>query len=80
VILTDEAEDFLRKCDSSVRKRIMNKLSQLEKEPELGKPLTAVLRGMRSLRIGNYRAVYQLRNEELVILAIKIGHRKSVYA
>lgn len=79
VILTAEAEEFLRKCDNSVKRRITNGLSRLEKEPELGKPLTAVLRGMRSLRIGNYRAIYQIKDTELIGLVVKIGHRRNVY-
>ena len=34
----------------------------LEKNPELGKPLAAILRGLRSLRIGDYRVIYQIKN------------------
>lgn len=79
VILTAEAEEFLRKCDNSVKRRITNGLYRLEKEHELGKPLTAVLRGMRSLRIGNYRAICQMKDNKLVVLVVKIGHRRNVF-
>jgi len=61
IILTAEAEYFLKSCDNSIRRRIQNKLLLLEKDPELGKPLTAILRGLRSLRIGDYRAIYQIK-------------------
>lgn len=80
VILTSEAEDFLRRCNNSIRRRIENKLLLLEKDPELGKPLTAILRGLRSLRIGDYRVIYQIKESELIVLVIKIGHRRNVYA
>ena len=80
VILTAEAEEFLKKHDISVRRRIENKLLMLEKNPELGKPLTAILRGLRSLRIGDYRVIYQIKNAELIVLVIKIGHRRNVYS
>ena len=80
VILTAEAEEFLKKHDISVRRRIESKLLMLEKNPELGKPLTAILRGLRSLRIGDYRVIYQIKNAELIVLVIKIGHRRNVYS
>ena len=80
VVLTAEAEEFLKKHDISVRRRIENKLLMLEKNPELGKPLTAILRGLRSLRIGDYRVIYQIKNAELIVLVIKIGNRKNVYS
>ena len=54
-------------------------LKKLEDEPEKGKPLTSILTGLWSLRIGDYRAIYQIKNNELIILVIKIGHRKNVY-
>lgn len=31
------------------------------------------------LRIADYRVVYEVKNQELVVLIIKIGHRKEVY-
>lgn len=79
VILADEAEDFLKKCDKSVRNRILDKLENLKTNPELGKPLTANLAGLWSLRIGDHRAIYQIKNNELVVFVIKIGHRKNIY-
>lgn len=79
MILVDEAEDFLKKCDKSLANRILDKLENLKTNPKLGKPLTANLTGLWSLRIGDYRAIYQIKNNELVILVIKIGHRKNIY-
>ena len=31
------------------------------------------------IRIGDYRVVYEIKNEVLLILVIKIGHRSDVY-
>jgi mRNA interferase RelE/StbE len=31
------------------------------------------------IRLGDYRLVYEIRNERLVVLVIKIGHRGEVY-
>ncbi len=30
--------------------------------------------------MGDYRAIYQIKNNELIIVVIKIGHRKNVYS
>ncbi|MHB9013787.1 MAG: type II toxin-antitoxin system RelE family toxin [Ignavibacteriaceae bacterium] len=31
------------------------------------------------IRIGDYRVVYRIKDKELLILVIKIGHRKEIY-
>ena len=54
-------------------------IDALKEDPELGKPLTVHLTGLWSLRIGDYRAIYQIDNNQLLIFVIKIGHRKKIY-
>ena len=77
--LKNQPIDFLKKADRQVKKRIIKKLKQLEENPELGKPMTAQLAGSRSLRIGDYRAIYAIIQDKLIISVIKIDHRKKVY-
>ncbi len=79
VILSAESEEFIRKCDKEIRSRILRSLRKLETEPESGKPLTSILTGYWSLRMGDYRAIYHIKNNELIVIVIKIGHRKKVY-
>ena len=79
IVLTAESEVFIRKCDKAIRNRILKSLRKLEDEPESGEPLTSILTGLWSLRIGDYRAIYQIKNNELIVVVIKIGHRKNVY-
>lgn len=79
VYLTDEAQKFLDKCDNSVSRAIIKRLEYLPINPRAGKPLTANLAGYYSLRIGDYRALYQIKHTELMILVITIGHRKNIY-
>jgi mRNA interferase RelE/StbE len=79
VILTEEAERFLKKCDNSIKPRILNKLDCLMLDPRLGKPLTANLTGLWSLRCGDYRIIYQIKDNELLVVIIDIGHRKDIY-
>lgn len=77
--LENPAKRFLKKINQEDQKRIIKKLKDLSTNPELGKPLTGKLAGLWSLRIGDYRAIYSIRKSELLILVLKIGHRKNIY-
>lgn len=46
---------------------------------QFGKPLTEDFSGYWSFRIGNYRAICDIRDEEFIILVIEIDHRRQVY-
>jgi mRNA interferase RelE/StbE len=45
----------------------------------VGKPLTGSLKGYWRYRVGDYRIICELRDEELLILVIEIAHRREVY-
>lgn len=45
---------------------------------EFGKPLRYSLKGARRLRVGDYRAIFTIEPDDL-ILVVKIGHRRDVY-
>ena len=52
--------------------------SKLQTNPiEFGKPLRYSLKGCRRLRVGDYRVIYKI--DENIVLIIKIGHRREVY-
>ena len=34
---------------------------------------------LHRLRVGDYRIIYQVKNDQLLILVVKIGHRKEIY-
>jgi len=40
---------------------------------------TREFEGLRRLRVGRYRVVYEWQRSELVILVVRIGHRREVY-
>jgi addiction module RelE/StbE family toxin len=40
--------------------------------------LTGHLKGLRSLRIGDYRIIYKKEVDELIILIVAVGHRKNI--
>ena len=79
VELTTKSQRFLKKLDKPQQKRIRDKLRKLRDNPKLGKPLTADLAGVWSLRIGKYRALYTIEKGKLVVLILRIEHRKKSY-
>lgn len=79
VELKKKAYKFLEKLDEQTQIRITKKLRGLGKNPKIGKPLIGNLTGLWSLRIGKYRALYEIKETELVIYVLAIGHRKNIY-
>ncbi len=35
--------------------------------------------GELRIRVGDYRVVYDVRDEELVVLVLRLGHRREIY-
>ena len=60
-----------------IKKEIESKLTV---DPiHFGKPLRYSLYRLRSLRVGDYRVLYQTYNAQSKVLIVAIGHRKSIY-
>ena len=44
-----------------------------------GKPLLGDLKGLWRYRVGGYRIVARIEDDRLVVLVVKVGHRRDVY-
>lgn len=65
-----------------IQDRILEAVSFLSQNPYSEFLKYKKLKGAESLyriRVGDYRIVYEVRNEVLLIVVIKIGHRREVY-
>ena len=73
----------LKKLDQPTQKRILNyiqkQISSAQNPRISGKALTGNKQGLWRYRVGDYRIVCQIIDEELIIVVIKVGHRRSVY-
>lgn len=58
---------------------IQKNLVGSENPREHGKGLSANLSGLWRYRIGDYRIICDIQDEELVILALTVGHRSEIY-
>ncbi len=70
----------LRGLPPADKKRILEQLGKtLAKDPYQGKALSGDFKGLYRWRIGRFRVIYEIQEEVLLILVLKIGHRKDVY-
>jgi mRNA interferase RelE/StbE len=78
ITFTDTSRRQFRKLEKDVQERMIKALERIRIRPEsyvkklVGDP------GYR-LRVGDYRVILDIQKSELIILVIKIGHRKNIY-
>ena len=78
VLLHPKARDELNKLDESVAQRIKTRLKELRDDPEKkGSKLRYT--DFWRLRIGEYRAIYEIDYQGKRVIILFIGHRKNVY-
>ncbi len=80
---SSEFDKQFKKLDKSVQKTI-NKWIQVhlintEDPYASGKALVGNLKGYWRYRIGSYRLLAKINNNELIIIAVDIDHRSTVY-
>ena len=79
VRIKQSAVKELSKLSDSDRLRIVASIDQLAETPHLGFALKGGLQGLRRIRVGPYRIVYEVQQKELVVLVIHIAHRREAY-
>ena len=80
--LSNQAERVIRRMaerEPALYQRVASALDDLGRDPYQGKPLKGELKGRYSYRVGSYRVVYLVRQRELLVLIIDIGHRRNIY-
>jgi mRNA interferase RelE/StbE len=74
------AAKALKKIPKSDQRRIRNRIDSLSEN--LPNPDTTKMKGdnpFHRIRIEDYRIIYEIHGDILVIMVLKIGHRKEVY-
>lgn len=83
VKLKARAEKTLKSLDTATKQRIERFIDQLieaDNPRSHGKALQGKrYAGLWRYRIGDYRLICQIKDSELIILLLEIGHRKDVY-
>ena len=82
VVFSANAKKQLKKLDAQIQSRIVDfleEVSQLENPRSRGKMLVGNLQGFWRYRVGDHRILCHIRDKELEILVVKVGHRRDVY-
>jgi mRNA interferase RelE/StbE len=72
----------MRKLEPQVSRQIRTYLDDkdlLDNPRSKGKILNGNMGGFWRYRIGDYRVICEIKNKELIILALKVGHRSTIY-
>lgn len=80
IIIKPSAEKEMDRLPSRIRQRIIAALEELSAEPRPSG--CAKLHGPDDLwriRVGQYRVVYAIQDEALMVLVVRVAHRKDVY-
>jgi mRNA interferase RelE/StbE len=79
LVYSPEAQRQLEKLDRGTAERIIMVLERLRIRPGLCDIKKLVgMRGYR-LRVGDHRVIFDMEKERLIILVLKVGHRKNIY-
>ncbi len=78
IFLHPKVAEFLKNLNSSLRIMIKNRLKELGESPEK-KGQRLRYSSFYRLRIGDYRAIYEIIKEEGKFIVLFIGHRRTVY-
>ena len=77
--IKESAAKELRCVAKPDRARIVAAIDRLSETPHLGTSLKGDLRGLRRIRVGDYRILYEVRDKELVVLVVRVAHRGDAY-
>lgn len=83
LVFSKRADKQLSKMDPGVRRVIvawlLKNIDGCIDPRAHGKGLTANRSGKWRYRVGDYRVLCEIRDDELIVLAIEIGHRRDIY-
>ncbi len=80
VKLTPAAQRDLDRLQGDPYRRVMRRLAALASAPRPpGVEKLAGLDNTYRIRVGDWRVIYSIKNKVLLVLVLKIGHRREVY-
>lgn len=76
-----DIEKDLSKVPKTEVAKILTKINRLSENPRSSgaEPLQGKLKSLYRVRHGNYRIIYQIIDDRLIVLVVKVSHRREVY-
>ena len=79
----DEAVKELKKLDARAKRAIVrfmrDKIATEEDPRRFGEALRKDLKRLWKYRIGSYRVICSIEDKQIVVLVVRVGHRRNVY-
>ncbi len=70
----------LKRLDKPVQRRVFVAIAALAEDPRPpGAEMLSGSEGLFRIRVGDYRVIYAVEDDRLVVLVLHVGHRREVY-
>lgn len=80
ILYVKPVEKELRRLDATTRKRVVRNILALADNPRpRGVVKLSGIDNLYRIRRGAYRIIYEIRDGELIVLVVKVAHRRDVY-
>ena len=77
--IKESAARELQRIAKADRERLIAAIDRLAENPFAGSALKGELRGLRRIRVGDYRLLYEVQERDLVVLVLRAAHRREAY-
>lgn len=77
--IRNSAAKELRRLPVADRRQVAAAIDRLAHTPREGRVLKGGLRGLRRLRVGRVRVIYEVQDDTLVVLLLRVGSRAHAY-
>lgn len=80
IVIEGKALAELAKLPKKIQRQIGNKIDRLATNPRpAGSAILQREKSLCRIRSGDYRIIYQIREKQVLVLVVRIGHRKDIY-
>jgi len=79
VIIAPRARKQIDKLQPAMKEHLANALEALACDPHAGKALQWDLKGLYSCRVGDFRVIYHIVKNKLIVEIVKVMHRREAY-
>jgi mRNA interferase RelE/StbE len=66
-------------AQSAIQKYLRERIATAQNPRRFGHALTGDLKGLWRYRVGDYRIVADIREKEILVMVVTVGHRRNVY-
>ena len=77
--VADSLVAMVRRLHPSIKRKIRASLATISRDPQAGRLLRDELEGLRNFRVGRFRIIYRILDEERTVEVVAIGHREYIY-